>query len=61
MKHTRSITTRSRFLVKLQKNPSSPIFRQFNTLSTNFHISLTSHIPHFSVVSVTNTPTLHSL
>ena len=61
MKHARSITTRSRFLVRFQKFPSTPIFQQFHTLSPNFPNSTTSRIAHFSVVSVTNTPSSHSL
>ena len=61
MKHARSITTRSRFLVRLQKFPSTPIFQQFHTFPTNFTNTPTSRIAHFSVVSVTNTPSSHSL
>ncbi len=61
MKHARSITTHSHFLVRFQKFPSTPIFHQFNTFPTNFTNTPTSRIAHFSVVSVTNTPTFHFL
>ena len=57
MKHARSINSRSRFLVRFQKFHSKPIFHQSYTLSANFPISPASRIAHFSVVSVTNTPT----
>ena len=61
MKHPRSITTRSHFLVRFQKSPATQIFPQNHTHPPNPPHSPPSRIPHFPVVSVTNTPTPQSL